>query len=330
MDDNTLKKLREIDDIKEFIDFIRPYYPKIKVKNYTIEEIEKALYNTFIKLIGKLIFYSPKNMRRFLRDYLLQFEIMNIKQIILGAIIGLNKKAISEKVNFLAEKLLGNVEFINNLLEISSLDEIQLFMKNTKYYKVIREGLLYFKNYNEVFVLEAFLDQLYYINMIREEKTFSRKEKKIINLYIDSITEIYNLNVIYRGLINRIDKKLLSQFLVENYLFLDKNKVENLLNQENFDDFISNIKDIFSKVKGIKEFYDSLGINIEHLYWWIEGLYVNYFFNKFKPKFDDIDYSAILRVIEIIIKKQKEIQFDILPNAIKIIHKKFEILEESG
>jgi hypothetical protein len=203
-------------------------------------------------------------------------------------------------------------------------------MQGTKYYKVIREGLLYFKNYNEVFVLEAFLDQLYYINMIREEKTFSRKEKKIINLYIDSITEIYNLNVIYRGLINKIDKKLLSQFLVENYLFLDKNKIENLLNQENFDDFISKIKEIFSRVKGIKEFYDSLGINIEHLYWWIEGLYVNYYFNKFKPNFDDIDYSTILRVIEILIKKQKEIQFDILPNAIKIIHKKFEMLEESG
>ncbi|MFX0186967.1 MAG: V-type ATPase subunit [Candidatus Hodarchaeota archaeon] len=330
MDDDMLKKLREIDDIKEFIDFISPYYPNIKVKNYTIEEIEKSLYNTFIKLIGKLIFYSPKNMRRFLRDYLLQFEIMNIKQIILGSIIGLNKKAISEKVNFLTEKLLGNVEFVNNLLEISSLDEIQLFMKGTKYYKVIREGLLYFKNYNEVFVLEAFLDQLYYINMIREEKTFSRKERKIINLYIDSITEIYNLNVIYRGILNKIDKKLLSQFLVENYLFLDKSKIENLLNQENFNEFISNIKEIFSNVKGIKKFYDIRGINIEHLYWWIEGLYINYFFNKFKPKFDDIDYSTILKVIEILIKKQKEIQFDILPNAIKIIHKKFEILEESG
>ena len=74
------------------------------------------------------------------------------------------------------------VDFINNLLQISSLDEIQLIMKNTRYYKAIREGLLYFKNYNEVFVFEAFLDQLYYLNLIREEKTFSRKEQPLINL----------------------------------------------------------------------------------------------------------------------------------------------------
>ena len=51
MDDDTLKRVRVITDIKEFVDFIKPFYPKIKIKEYTIEEIEKALYHIFIKLI---------------------------------------------------------------------------------------------------------------------------------------------------------------------------------------------------------------------------------------------------------------------------------------
>lgn len=327
MGDGTLKKLKEINNIKDFIDFIEPYYPNLNIKDFTIEEIEKALYNTFIKLIGKIITYSPKNMREFLKDYLLIFEIMNIKQIILGSIIGMNKDEKSKNVNFIVEEYLDNTEFIRELLEIPSLDEIQFFMKGTKYNKAIREGILYFKNKNEIFVLEAFLDQLYYLNLISEEKNLNKKERDVISFYIDSITEIYNLNLIYRGIKNNIDKKLLAQFLVNNYLFLNKNKIKTILNQKNVDDFFSLIEKIFKKIKGIDYFYESTGVIRQHFHWWIEGLYMNLFFSRFKSKIEDIEYSTIFRIIEIIIKKQKEIQFDILPSAVKIIHEKFELLE---
>lgn len=329
MGDDVLKRFRNINDIKELIEFIRPYYPKIKIKEYTIEEIEKNLYHTIIKLIGKILYYSPRNMRNFLLDYLLQFEIMNIKQIILGTILGKTREEKLRDVNFLVEELLGNVEYINRLINATSLDEIQLLTKNTKYYKAVREGILFFKNYNEIFVLEAFLDQLYFQQMVREEKTFNKTEKKILNLYIDSITEIYNLNLLYRGLINKVDRKLLSQFLVDRYLLFSKEKMERLLVLENIDNFIAEIKETFTKVKIIKQFITKIGINKEHLYWWIEGLYINYIFSilKLKPKIDDIEYSTILSILEIIIKKEKEIQFDLLPNVVKVIHKKFEILE---
>ena len=83
----------------------------------------------------------------------------------------------------------------------------------------------------------------------------------------------------------------------------------------------------FRNIENIKKFYTPISINIEHLKWWIERIYTNNFFNKFKPKYGDIDYITILKIIEIIIKKQKEIQLDILPNAVNIIHKKYEILK---
>ncbi|TFF97200.1 MAG: hypothetical protein EU540_09100 [Promethearchaeota archaeon] len=327
MDDDVLKRVRLINDIKELVDYIRPYYPKIKVEVYSIEEIEKALYHTFIKLIGKILYYSPSNMRLFLRDYLLQFQIMNIKQIILGTIVGMTRKEKSKLINILVEKLLGNEEFINRLIDANDLDEIQLLMKNTRYYKAVREGILYFRNYNEVFVLESFLDQLYYQNLIKEEKSFNRTEKKILNLYIDCITEVYNLNIIYRSLLNKIDKKLVSQFLVENYLFFNKNEISNLVQINDINDFITKIVERYKEIDILKKFISEIGVNKEHLYWWIEGLYINYIFNKLIPKIDNIDYSTILGIIKMIIGKQKEIQFDILPNVVKVIHRKFDLLE---
>ncbi len=253
---------------------------------------------------------------------------MNIKQCILGSITGMSRDQKLNNINFLVEDFLGNTDFIRNLIEITSLEEIQLYMKKTKYNKAVREGILYFKNNNAIFVLEAFLDQLFYINMIKQKSYYNRNEKELINLYIDSITEIYNLNIIFRGIRNNIDKNLLTQFLVNNFLFLDETKILHLLYQDNVEKFFSLVRQIYSNQKDIKLFYRKIGFRREHFIWWIEGLYIDYFFKKCRSKIGDIDYSAIFTILEILIKKQKEIQFNIIPNVVNIIHEKFTKLEQ--
>ena len=252
---------------------------------------------------------------------------MNIKRIILGTILGMSIRDKSLLVNKLVEKYLENTEFINEFIEISSLDEIQLFMKSTKYNKAIREGILYFKNTNEIFVLEAFLDQFYYENMKNEIKFLAHKERFIISLYLKYVSEIYNLNIIYRGIKNNIDRNLLLQFLVDNYLFLDKNKLLNLLNLTNIDDFILNLNQYLSKTKEIRSYFLKFNLDKNHLIWSIEKLYLEYFFSKFEIKIDDIDYQAIFKIIEVLIKKDKEIRLYILPRLVEIGHDRYKILK---
>jgi len=323
MDEDTLKELREISNIVELIDYIKPFYPELNIQNYTIEEIETELNRIFVKIVGKILSFSPLNMRSFLKDYLLRFEIMNIKQIILGSIMGMSKEEKSKDLNFLVEEYLDNIDFIKELLNKPSLDEIRVYMQGTMYNKAVREGLLYFRNYNEIFVLEAFLDQLYYNKLKTRKKFLSKKENKLIGLFIDIMIEIYNLNMIYRGILNNIDKILLSQFLVNNYLFLDAKEIQALLNQKDINNFFSLMEEFLNKFEEIKYFYQKFGIKKEHFYWSIEGLYTYYFFTKYKAIIDDIDYSTILRIVEVLMKKEKEIQFDILPNVVNIIHDKY-------
>ncbi|MFX1317161.1 MAG: V-type ATPase subunit [Promethearchaeota archaeon] len=322
MDEKTLKNLEEINEVKQFTEFISQFYPEMYITSYTIEEIEKALFHTYIKIIGRIIYISPRNMRIFLKNYLIKYEIMNIKRVILGTILGMSIGEKSLLVNKLVEEYLDNTEFINRLIEISSLDEIQLFMKQTKYNKVIREGLLYFKNTKEIFVLEAFLDQFFYENLNNQIKNLAQKEKVIASLYLKCISEIYNLKIIYRGIKNNIERNLLSQFLVSSYMFLDRNKLLNLLNLTNVDDFILNLIQYLSKTKEIKSYLSNFELDRLHLIWSIETLYLEYFFKTFDIKIDDIDYLAIFKIIEVLIKKDKEIRLYILPKLVDIVYKK--------
>lgn len=327
IDDNSLQKLEEISNIEEFIEFISPYYPNLSIKEYTIEEIEQALYHIYFKLIGKIMQYSPPNMRSILRDYLLKYEIMNIKQIILGSILGMSIEEKKKNVNYLIEEYLENVDFIEDLIKISSLDEIQLFMKQTRYNRAVREGILYFRKNNEIFVLESFLDQLYYRNLIKKKHTFNKKENVMINLFVDYVSEIYNLNIIYRGIKNKIDKKLLAQFLVNNYLFLNAYNINYLLNLDDVNDFISVIYNYFKKNKEINPFFRIFGLNEKHILLSLEKLFQKYYFKKFQVKIDDIDFLTIYKILELVIKKENEIRFIIIPKVVKITHEKFRNLK---
>ncbi|MHA1294107.1 MAG: V-type ATPase subunit, partial [Promethearchaeota archaeon] len=234
----------------------------------------------------------------------------------------------SKKIHFIVEKYLNNTDFINLLIEKSTLKEIQLLMKGTKYDNAVREGILYFRNYNEIFVLNAFLDQIYYRNLAYRIRRYNVNERLIIEPYISSITEIYNINIIYRGILNKIDKNLLSQFLVYNFLFLNHEKLLNLLYQESLEAFFSYLNKYLKKLKDRSRnnykylFYE--GVNPIKI---LTDLYQNYYFKQLKFIIGDIERLTIFRIVEILIKKEREIKFFLLPKIVDIIHEKYSLLD---
>jgi V/A-type H+-transporting ATPase subunit C len=324
MDDNTLLKLEDITEIKQFIEFIGVFYPSFTVESQTFETIEKALFHTYIKLIGKVIYISPETMRLFLRNYLIKYEITNIKRIILGTILGMNIDEKSALVNMMVEEYLDNAEFMKELIEIPSLEEIQVFMRPTIYNKVIREGILYFKKTNEIFVLESFLDQLYYNNLKNEIKFLTRKENLMITPYIEYISEIYNLRLIYRGIKNKIEKNLLLQLLVDNYLFMNEKILSDLIDLNTKEEFQNALTNYFSNIKELKS--NLINLDQEHFIWSIEKLYLDYYFKLLEIKNDDIDFQAIYKILEVLIKKDKEIRLYLLPKLTNIIYKRYSLL----
>lgn len=328
MDDRTLQEFKKLRNIKEIIDYIRPYYPDLNVAEFKIETIEKALYHIYIKLIGRILLFSPQNMRSFLKIFLSKYEITNIKHLIIGSIVGLSKEEKLNNINFIVEEYLDNTEFIKKLSQISNPSEIQLYMKGTNYNKAVREGLLYFKNNNEIFVLGSFLDRIYYENLMKQKRFSNKKERDIINTYIDWIIEIYNLKMIYRGIKNKIDKKLLAQFLVKNYLFFNAGKIQKLLNQANIEEFFNLLQEYLNEMDQLKDIRKIVILNKEHFNWSLEGLYQQYYFKKLKIEVGNIENITIFRIMELLIKKEKEISFDIIPHVINILHGKYELLDK--
>jgi len=106
-------------------------------------------------------------------------------------------------------------------------------------------------------------------------------------------------------------------------LFLDEQKHKSLLNLETLQEFFLTIEDHLKKVKELKAFKIPIQINKKYFMWSLEMMYQNYYFKKFKIKLDDIEYSTIFSILEFIIRKEKEIKFNIIPNISRVIDDKF-------
>ncbi len=324
-----MKKIESIKDIKTLIEFISPYYPDINIKEYTIDEIEKELYKIYIKLIGRILSYSPSSIRYFLKDYLLKYEIQNIQQIIVGTIIGMNAEEKRQNTNLIVHEYLDNEKFINDLIKMSNFEEIQLYLRNTKYNAPIREGILYFRNTNEIFVLEAFLDQLYYKNLSRSKKALNDIEIGMIGMFSKYVTELYNINLIYRGILNHIERHLLSQFIVRNYLFLNDKMIQSLLKQKDLNSFFTLLNTYLKNKLNIGDTNIRLSAEMEYPTWNLERMYQKTFFRKYRTQLGSIEYSTIHRIFELVINKEKEIKLIIIPNVIRILHSKYKTLKSN-
>jgi len=119
---------------------------------------------------------------------------------------------------------------------------------------------------------------------------------------------------------------LLSQFLINNYLFFNDKKIEFLLTRENLEEFFSYINDTLGRFTDLQDYKIS---ESDRPIWKLDRIYKDYFFRRFKFEMQDIDDLTIFRIIELIIRKEYEIKYEIIPNVVRIVHNKYRVLEKS-
>ena len=323
---SEIRKIQNITSIDELIGFIKPYYPDTSFKVQSVSEIEKSLYYSFFKLIGRILVNSSEELRQFLKYFLMKYEIYNIKNIILGTILNKTKKEKINGTNFLIEELLDNENFIRELINKRTLNEIQLYMKKTNYYQVIKEGLDFYKRNQEIFVLAVYLDKLYYENLSRIKSRFSNIDFAIIETYIKYVVELYNLKIIYRGIKNNLEKNLLSQLLINSFLFLNSKKLNLLLNQDTVEAFNQVLITSLADSKSGLFTPDILNKGDEDIIVILKSVYDEYFFKECHKQVTSLPSLTVSKVLELLVKKESEIKDVLIPLVVNILNVKYQTL----
>src|SRR6056297_171503 len=95
MTKKELGKIKDLSDFSGLISFAQRYFPGLKPKAETAEDFEKELWVIFFKIIEKILVSSPNMVQKFLKTYLIRFEIWNIRIAVIEILV---KKEIGHQV----------------------------------------------------------------------------------------------------------------------------------------------------------------------------------------------------------------------------------------
>lgn len=166
----------------------------VNVRNVHRGQVESALNREYFDRCAKLMKYAPRKNQDF---YLYQFASFEIDLIMdkVMSLVAKQKNSFNLDIpDYLSHKTSFN---LYGLINIESFKDLVLYLKDTKYYKVLKD--FDFSSPIDFNGLEMKLQKLYYETAISSIKNnFSgRTRKDLLNLFYTSI-ELKNITKIYR------------------------------------------------------------------------------------------------------------------------------------
>ncbi|MBD3185436.1 hypothetical protein GF325_01300, partial [Candidatus Bathyarchaeota archaeon] len=198
------------------------------------------------------------------------------------------------------------------------VDEISFLVRGTRYNEVVREGIHHFRTGRESFMLEAFLDKTFHENLV-----LTREQEpglpSIAKAYLAMQVELYNLQVVSRGIMAGLPTNLMLQLLVPTAYLVGNETLELMIENGTIKGALSLLEGALAKFD-VKLGAKTPGKEKSEFVERINHLYMEHFMKKYKPIHDDFRYMAFYETIHTIIKKTDEIYNYINPALTRVLH----------
>jgi len=312
------QKIRSFDNLDTLGTFTKRFFPNFSPKEHNIIEFERSLWDIYFDIVEKIIVASPESIQIFLKSLLIRYEIWNIKQAIYGIIEKSSLDNILDQIFFKPGIMLERNTFISNLIKAKSIKGIYKIIKKTPYEKIIEKGLQEFEKSGEIFQLENELDRYNFTNMVDKIKFLPNREKKLIEPYIYSQIDYYNLNLIYRALYNGISVDSIMPYVIFHGFLFSESQINQLCSSSSLDDFLSYLAMILKSKKEFDFLSELLEKPDPEIWQKLSSYFLNQFLMYFKDRIiSDIQISSLALIFQIIFLKEREIN-DIRAQAVKI------------
>lgn len=250
-----MMKLIESRDMSEFKNILSNIEQDISPSLInSSKDLEKSFHGIFFDYLETLIKNSPRECQEFLLKYLQKYELENLKDLVVGKLIGIDANTIRERIFLKVEDILHTTEIIEDAIKMDSLKEVIFLYRKTQYHELLHELESRYEATGELFFIYALLDRFYiqdFNNLLHEHAKWRSIEKKIARFFIGTLTDSYNLNIVLRGINHDFQWGEIELLLVDgkHAYVIGEDKLQDLYK------IGKNKDEIFKKVKNYLENY---------------------------------------------------------------------------
>ncbi len=192
------------------------YYPKLSkiAPSIDLERMHFIFHEDFIAKVNKIIQNSPYSARSFLMNFLIEFEIENLKTVLRSKLINKSISEISDKIHWQIEDYTGNKEIFNRIIKENDFKIIFNLLKKTEYGEFIKKAEKKYRETNSLLYINTFLDYGQIVKMERGLGQLSRSDKLIASQYLNILIEYFNYMILFRGKSFNLTNDEISEFFI--------------------------------------------------------------------------------------------------------------------
>jgi vacuolar-type H+-ATPase subunit C/Vma6 len=236
---SKLKMLTEASTLEELVSQLRDSSYQSRLQKvappYDSRQLEWVFKEAFFEAAIKVTKNAPKSVAPFLKMFLKQFEVENLKALIKAAHVDLEPEQVLSKVSLQLEAFLGNRDAFEEAAKANGITQRVNALAKTEYATALAQGLASYNETGAVACFDVLLDKVYFENLYEAYFELSHVERKHAQFYVETLTAKYVLPMILRAKNLNYETSALRVIIPDQTLGLSKATLEELVEASDYE-----------------------------------------------------------------------------------------------
>jgi ATP synthase A1 C subunit len=299
-----LKNLAECKNLEELTAYLNktPYEDAMKnVERPTAKEMQYAFKEELIRVCSKIVRFSPKKIQDFLRIYLSQLEIENLKSILKAKSAKIPYEALTKRLHHSVEEVLGRKNLFIQAAKAEDVKGVIEALKETIYSPILSEGAPRYEETGSTRFFDFALDRAYFDNLLDSFETLPPKDSEIVFSCLGPQIDRYNILTIIRSKLQNYPSHLTFRAVTHRFYRLSENDIQALVSSESVDSALDLVSHgFYGKFLSRQE-------NVEETLALFEDTIKNSVLNRLH-KIQIVDPFNVATPLGIVMRKEKEVE----------------------
>ncbi|MDO5825530.1 MAG: V-type ATP synthase subunit C [Methanosphaera sp.] len=230
---SELAEAESLDEVTNYLRGTRDYAPF--VDKYPIEQALDANLAESYDLLAKI---APKTLKPTFDLMLKQWDIKNIKSVLIAKEAKLNEEETRELLVPYGELKDDH----DKLIEAETIQDIIVALEGTPYAKILEESLPDYNENKTLLTLESALDNYYYEKVLVASSSQEDENTRMLHSYVGTKVDIENIKIIMRAKADGLSYEQINPYVINNGYRLREWKLKEFMEAEDMNSLLSSIE----------------------------------------------------------------------------------------
>ena len=243
-----LRSLAECENLSELMSQLRgsPYEHLLRdIGQASAAEFQRIFREELVRVCDKIMDFSPKNVRGFLKSYLRYLEIENLKILIKMKSIGVPSDSLLSMLNLSVEEIFKMRERFIRAAKAKDVNAVVEIFKDTMYGSILSEGLTRYRETGLTRFFDFSLDRSYHDDLLNSAELLPRGDRETALLLAGLKVDAFNIITAIRSKFLEYPPHLIFWAITRRFYRLSEKQIREIVSSSDVNSALDHVRESF-------------------------------------------------------------------------------------